>query len=114
MKWLLLLLLLVPAAAQHKKPAHKPKKSTHHSARSTSHASDGMAPERARAIEQALLEKGYLKQVSGRWDAAAAAAMKKFQAEHKWQTRFVPDARALLALGLGPDRDGDRDGGSGG
>jgi len=62
----------------------------------------GIAPARAAQIQQALVAAGYLHHASGRWDAATAAAMKKFQAEHRWQTRFVPDARALIALGLGP------------
>lgn len=64
-----------------------------------------MAPERATAIEKALVAAGYLHNVSGTWSSGAAAAMKKYQADHHWQTRFVPDARALIALGLGPPGD---------
>ena len=29
--------------------------------------------------------------------------MQKFQADQGWQTRLMPDSRALMKLGLGPD-----------
>lgn len=32
--------------------------------------------------------------------------MQKYQADHGWQTRLMPDSRALKALGLGPDYSG--------
>jgi hypothetical protein len=62
-------------------------------------------PQRAREIQQALVNAGYLKSRSGYWDARTAAAMRRFQQQHHWQTRFVPDARALAALGLGAPYD---------
>ena len=40
---------------------------------------------------------------NGQWDTATIAAMQKYQADHGWQTRIMPDARALEKLGLGPD-----------
>jgi hypothetical protein len=30
--------------------------------------------------------------------------MEKFQADNGWQTKKVPDSRAIIKLGLGPDR----------
>lgn len=75
------------------------------SSRTRSRHAEGIAPARASQIEQALESAGYLTRVSGEWDGSAAAAMKKYQADHHWQTRFVPDARALIALGLGPAGD---------
>ena len=30
-------------------------------------------------------------------------AMQKFQADQGWQTKLMPDSRALKKLGLGPD-----------
>jgi hypothetical protein len=30
--------------------------------------------------------------------------MQRFQQSHGWQTKVVPDSRALIKLGLGPDR----------
>ena len=29
--------------------------------------------------------------------------MQKYQADHGWQTKLMPDSRALKKLGLGPD-----------
>jgi hypothetical protein len=29
--------------------------------------------------------------------------MQKYQADNGWQTKLMPDSRALLKLGLGPD-----------
>ncbi len=40
---------------------------------------------------------------NGDWDEATIAAMQKYQADNGWQTRIVPDARALEKLGLGPN-----------
>jgi hypothetical protein len=39
---------------------------------------------------------------SGNWDSASQDAMKKFQADNGWQTKIMPDSRALIKLGLGP------------
>jgi len=62
---------------------------------------------RTREIQQALISKGYLKgEPSGEMDAQTKAALAKLQEEHGWQTRIVPDARALIVLGLGPKQDG--------
>jgi peptidoglycan hydrolase-like protein with peptidoglycan-binding domain len=58
---------------------------------------------RARQIQQALIREGYLDgKPSGKWDARSKDAMTRYQADHGWQTRTVPDARALIKLGLGP------------
>jgi hypothetical protein len=62
-----------------------------------------MEPERATAIQTALIRSGYLSgEPSGHWDANSMAAMQKLQADNGWQTRIVPDSRALIKLGLGP------------
>jgi len=60
---------------------------------------------RATEIQNALIRAGYLRRGSGQWDADTIAAMRRYQKDHQWQTRLVPDARALIALGLGPRRD---------
>ena len=31
--------------------------------------------------------------------------MRRYQADHGWQSKTVPDARALISLGLGPSHD---------
>ena len=40
---------------------------------------------------------------TGQWDSTTVAAMQKFQADQGWQTKLMPDSRALKKLGLGPD-----------
>jgi hypothetical protein len=58
---------------------------------------------RATQIQTALIKAGYLSgQPSGHWDAASQAAMEKLQSDNRWQTKLVPDSRALIKLGLGP------------
>ncbi|MDR3746393.1 MAG: peptidoglycan-binding domain-containing protein [Acidobacteriaceae bacterium] len=58
--------------------------------------------ERATQIQTALIRSGYLTgDPSGHWDNETQAAMEKLQADNGWQTRLVPDSRALIKLGLG-------------
>lgn len=60
--------------------------------------------ERATQIQQALVREHYLKGApSGKWDASTQEAMRRYQADQGWQTKEVPDSRALIRLGLGPD-----------
>ncbi len=61
---------------------------------------------RAREIRQALIRDHYLQgEPSGAWDASTQAAMKRYQADHGWQSKTTPDSRALITLGLGPSHD---------
>jgi peptidoglycan hydrolase-like protein with peptidoglycan-binding domain len=65
----------------------------------------GIDGARAREIQTALISSRYLDgQPTGVWDARTKAAMEKFQTDNGWQSKKVPDARALIKLGLGPDR----------
>lgn len=60
--------------------------------------------ERVTEIQQALIREHYLDgQATGKWDATTQAAMQKYQADQGWQTKLMPDSRALKKLGLGPD-----------
>jgi hypothetical protein len=62
--------------------------------------------ERAEEIQQALIREHYLTgEASGTWNAASEEAMRRYQSDHGWQTKEVPDARALIKLGLGPSND---------
>jgi len=62
--------------------------------------------QRAKEIQDALLREHYLNgEPSGTWDAATQAAMRKYQADQGWQTKVIPDSRALIRLGLGPSRE---------
>jgi peptidoglycan hydrolase-like protein with peptidoglycan-binding domain len=59
--------------------------------------------DRATQIQSALIRAGYLTgSPSGHWDADTEAAMGRLQADNGWQTKLVPDSRALIKLGLGP------------
>jgi hypothetical protein len=62
-----------------------------------------IAPERATEIQNALVKNGYMTTGSGTWDSATQTAMEKFQADNGWQTKLVPDSRAIIKLGLGPN-----------
>jgi peptidoglycan hydrolase-like protein with peptidoglycan-binding domain len=60
---------------------------------------------RVREIQAALIRERFLEgQPSGVWDQRSKDAMQRFQQSHGWQTKMVPDSRALIKLGLGPDR----------
>jgi peptidoglycan hydrolase-like protein with peptidoglycan-binding domain len=62
--------------------------------------------QRAHEIQEALVREHYLTgEPSGTWDASTQAAMRKFQADQGWQTKVIPDSRALIRLGLGPSRE---------
>jgi peptidoglycan hydrolase-like protein with peptidoglycan-binding domain len=71
------------------------------------HGQQAIDPARVTEIQQALIREHYLSgEADGKWDAATIAAMQKFQADQGWQTRLMPDSRALKKLGLGPDYSG--------
>lgn len=60
--------------------------------------------ERTREIQTALIREGYLSgEPSGVMDTRTKAALVRLQQENGWQTKIVPDSRALIKLGLGPD-----------
>ena len=63
-------------------------------------------PARAREIQEALIREHYLGgEATGKWDDASQKAMERFQADNGWQSTVVPDSRALIKLGLGPDHE---------
>jgi hypothetical protein len=62
--------------------------------------------ERASEIQQALIREHYLTgTATGEWNLASEDAMRRYQGDHGWQTKEVPDSRALIKLGLGPSKD---------
>jgi hypothetical protein len=66
-----------------------------------------MDDDRATQIQSALIQAGYLSgSPSGHWDTPSEAAMQKLQGDNGWQTKLVPDSRALIKLGLGPNSSG--------
>jgi peptidoglycan hydrolase-like protein with peptidoglycan-binding domain len=61
---------------------------------------------RIRDIQEALIREKYLAgPATGKWDAATESALRRLQGAQGWQTKVVPDSRALIKLGLGPDHD---------
>ena len=61
-------------------------------------------PSRVTEIQRALIRERYLSgDANGQWDSATQAAMQKYQADQGWQTKLMPDSRALKKLGLGAD-----------
>ena len=64
----------------------------------------GIQPERATQIQEALIREKYLTgEPTGVWDARSQAAMVKYQGDNGWQTKEIPDSRAIIKLGLGPN-----------
>jgi hypothetical protein len=83
--------------------AHKGKKSRKSARRRRQEKID---PARAREIQEALIREHYLEgTASGTWDGNSQKAMERYQADNGWQSKQVPDARALIKLGLGPDHE---------
>jgi hypothetical protein len=63
-------------------------------------------PQRAQEIQEALIREHYLSgQATGTWNEASEEAMRRYQADNGWQSKTVPDSRALIKLGLGPSKE---------
>ncbi|HEY5380847.1 MAG TPA: peptidoglycan-binding domain-containing protein [Acidobacteriaceae bacterium] len=93
------------ASSTHANIRHSTVKVRHGHA-SVRHETIAMNSERATQIQSALIKSGYLSgEPSGNWDSETAAAMQKLQGDNGWQTKITPDSRALIKLGLGPQRD---------
>ena len=59
-------------------------------------------PDRYKEIQQALVDKGYLKsEPTGVWDADSASAMQRFQQDQKLTPSGKINAPSLIGLGLG-------------
>lgn len=57
-------------------------------------------------IQEALIRENYLHgSPSGKWDDGTQVALRRYQADNGWQSKTVPDSRALIKLGLGPNHD---------
>ncbi len=82
----------------------------HHSSRrkksARSRGQQKIDSERVQAIQEALIREHYLSgEATGKWNQASEEAMRRYQGDHGWQTKTVPDSRALIKLGLGPSND---------
>lgn len=102
-------ILVQPAFASrvHRAPTSGQTHRSHRLGKKSAHRVRGQQtidPERATQIQQALIREHYLSgDPSGKWDASTIAAMQKYQLDQGWQTKIMPDSRALKKLGLGPD-----------
>jgi len=106
-----------PATPKSSSPASSANKSagtTHSSVHHSTHRKKSarvrgqkkIDPERARTIQEALIREHYLSgEPTGTWNQASEDAMRRYQSDHGWQTKEVPDSRALISLGLGPSKD---------
>jgi hypothetical protein len=80
---------------------HKTAKSSRHQ---KLHGQQGIDTARATEIQKALIREHYMTgEANGEWDSTTMAAMQKYQSDQGWQTKLMPDSRALKKLGLGPD-----------
>jgi peptidoglycan hydrolase-like protein with peptidoglycan-binding domain len=88
-----------PPTSGHRQGTHKLSRKTHRL-----HGQQAIEPERVTQIQEALIREHYLTgEANGKWDATTQAAMQKYQSDQGWQTKLMPDSRALKKLGLGPD-----------
>jgi hypothetical protein len=93
------------STATSQKGVHKGRKSRK-SAASRKRGQQKIDPARSQEIQEALIREHYLDgPASGVWDAKCQSAMERFQADNGWQSKVVPDSRALIKLGLGPDHE---------
>jgi hypothetical protein len=92
------------AAAAHNNKAKHP--GSRKNKKKTARGQQKIDPERARAIQEALIREHYMTgEPAGTWNQASEDAMRRYQADHGWQSKTVPDSRALISLGLGPSKD---------
>ena len=96
-----------PATAGHARTVSV-RRGRHHVHAVKMHGQREIDSARATEIQSALIREKYLSgEPSGDWDAETQAAMQKYQADHGWQTKIMPDSRALINLGLGPNHSAD-------
>ncbi len=82
------------------------KRKSHRIRRASRHGQQKIDATRAREIQEALIREHYLDgDPTGVWDAKSQSAMQRYQADNGWQTKSIPDSRALIKMGLGPNHD---------
>ena len=89
-----------------KSSTHKKRSRTKTGKSSKKRGQKAIESERAEQIQKALIREHYMNgEPSGKWDDATQAALRRYQADQGWQSKSVPDSRALIKLGLGPSHD---------
>ena len=104
---LLLSVALPCSASSHsRRGPTSPKLNKHTKAPAKTPGQHSIDDNRASQIQASLIKSGYLSgEASGHWDAQTQTAMQKFQEDNGWQTKLIPDSRAIIKLGLGPTQD---------
>ncbi|HEX7960082.1 MAG TPA: peptidoglycan-binding domain-containing protein [Terriglobales bacterium] len=117
----LTLLLAVPATAKNVKdsgvssrhtgqsPHVRHAKKSHRATRGSwkRRGQQQISSDRVREIQEALIRERYMNgEPTGVFDQRTKTALAKLQADQGWQSKVVPDSRALIKLGLGPNHDG--------
>lgn len=93
------------AARSHAAASHRLSRGRHRARRPR--GQQAIESDRVTEIQQALIRAHYLSgDANGDWNSTTVAAMQRYQADHGWQTKLMPDSRALKSLGLGPDYSG--------
>jgi peptidoglycan hydrolase-like protein with peptidoglycan-binding domain len=83
------------------------KKKRYSSRRWKSRGQQAIKEDRAREIQAALIREHYLTgEPTGKWDERTKQALARYQADRGWQSKRLPDSRALIQLGLGPTHEG--------
>ncbi len=101
----------VSSTTKKKSTAHTKTVSTKHSKRSKRvkkvRGQQVIDSDRTREIQAALIREHYMSgDPTGTWDSSTKAALAKYQSDNGWQSKIIPDSRALIKLGLGPSREG--------
>ncbi|HWR34799.1 MAG TPA: peptidoglycan-binding domain-containing protein [Clostridia bacterium] len=66
-----------------------------------------ISSERTLEIQEALIREHYLDgEATGTWDQGTKDALVRYQRANGWQSKVLPDSRALIKLGLGPSHSG--------
>lgn len=91
------------SSSLHKTSSH----SSQHAKSKKASGQHAIDEQRTREIQTALIREHYLSgEPSGSWDQQTKDALMRFQQANGWQTKVLPDSRALIKLGLGPDHTG--------
>jgi SRSO17 transposase len=95
------------ASARHSSSKSRKKKRSRKTAKNwRKRGQQNIDSQRTRDIQESLIREHYLEgKPTGQWDQASQSAMRRYQADNGWQSKTVPDSRALIKLGLGPDHE---------
>ena len=95
------------SAKSTKSSSHSKSKGKKTSAKAKSRGQQGIDTARTTQIQEALIREHYLTgEATGAWDQSTKDALARYQEANGWQTKSLPDSRALIKLGLGPDKKG--------